>query len=157
MFDIFGSGPARNDNERLVDRAIRGFYRTKALESAGDSALDWLIDTDDEKLDRENKRLRNAQMRRSLGLPMSDDDYELATNEGLSFRQKGAVAAFGKHVAKTVPEPGFLTPPAARGLLESSFPKTTKLADAGSYLLSNSMRAAGGKYGGGILGRFFGR
>lgn len=146
---------AQADPQRFFGAAFGQYAKYKTLSELGDEAMERLIPSKKKKLERINAELEVQMKRRALGLPWSDDVYEDATNNDLSFKQKGVVAAFGNHVSKLVPEPGFLTPKGGRGLLETSFPKTTKLADAGSFLLSSGLRA-GGKYGSAI-GRFFGR
>lgn len=141
-----------------ADRVASAFLRRYAQYQIGSRVADSVLPDSRSKLDEVDKRLSIRLKKKALGLPMSDDDYEHATNDGLSFTQKGAVAAFGKHVAPYAPAPDFLKGAPARGLMETSFPKTIA-SDAGEYLLSSGLRAAGGKYGGAIrgAGRFFGR
>lgn len=141
-----------------ADRAAAAFFRRYAQYQIGSRLADSVIPSSRDRLDEADKRLSIRLKKRALGLPMSDDDYETATNDGLSFTQKGAVAAFGKHIAPYAPSPDFLKGAPARGLMETSFPKTIA-ADAGEYLLSSGLRVAGGRYGGAIrgAGRFFGR
>jgi hypothetical protein len=139
---------------RFIDKALSTYYKWKMADRVLDAGLDKLGGP---SLDEVEKRLSIRTKKKALGLPYDDDDYETATNEGLSFSQKGAVAAFGKHIADRVPAPDFLNPSKARGLMETSFPKTA--SGAFGALLSSGISTAGGKYGRGISGiaKFFGR
>ncbi len=150
--NLFG-GEDKNQYDQMASAFFKRYTQAKISETLLDKA--WTSSS--EKLDEADKRLSIRLKKKALGLPMSDDDYEVATNEGLSFTQKGAVAAFGKHIAPYAPSPDFLKGAPARGLMETSFPKTIA-ADAGSHLLGSGLRA-GGKYGRAIRGaaRFFGR
>lgn len=152
--DLFSTGNPAHD--RLLDALERRYARARITDDVTDS----LWESDDEKLDREEKRLRIASHKKALGLPFSDEDYELATNEGLSFSQKGAVATFGKHIADRIPSPGFLQPPSARGLMETSFPKNTAATGAMDILLGDgSILRKGASHVRklGVISKFFGR
>ncbi len=131
--------------------------RHKLMEKAADR----FYESPEEELERVDKMLGIRLKRRALGLPMDDDDLDLANNEGLSFTQKGAVAAFGKHVSDRVPAPGFLTPKTTQwfnGGETTSKPLAATVRGAGEYLLSGGLRVAeGGRYGRTIrsVGKFF--
>jgi hypothetical protein len=162
LFDQF-AGPEPTDEEkgqqRLIDRALSSYYKWKIADKVVDAGVNHFSGGNTrDRLDETEKRLSIRLKKKQLGLPMDDDDYELATNEGLSFTQKGAVAAFGKRAAESIPRPDFLKPPTGHGLMGSAIPKTTSYAGAGDYLLSSCMRASGAKYGraAGIVRRFFG-
>lgn len=156
LYNIFGN---QKDPDDQYSRAVALFFKKKAMADLSDTVLDALYDSEDEKLDREEKRLSIAHKRRALGLPWSGEDYELATNEGLSFTQKGAVAAFGKHIADRIPSPGFLAPPTGRGLMETRFPNTTKVGPLDALLSDGSIIGKGAKHVGKLRGiaRWFGR
>jgi hypothetical protein len=147
-----------DDDRDPINRAISRGFRELTKYELINKGVDRLFPSSQATLDEVDKRLSIRLKKRALGLPMSDDDYETATNDGLSFKTTGATAAFGRHLSQYVPAPDFLKGAPARGLMETSFPKTIA-ADAGEYLLSSGLRVAGGKYGGAIrgAGRFFGR
>jgi len=155
VFEMFSQPETSEDKAqgRFIDRALSTYYKWKMADRVLDAGIDRLNGPD---LDEVEKRLSIRTKKKALGLPYDDDDYELATNEGLSFTQKGAVAAFGKHIAKTIPAPDFLNPSIGRGLMETSFPKT---ASEFGGLLSSGISTAGGKYGRGLSGiaKFFRR
>lgn len=151
IMDYFSTGSSPEAN------LLGSYFKTKAMADIGESVLDRVYKSPKEKLDEVDKRLGIRQKKKALGLPYSDDDYELATNNDLSFTQKGAVAAFGKHISKMVPDPSFLPSPGKWFSMETSFPKTT-LSHGVEQILSNGLRI-GGKYGRGIgaIGRIFGK
>lgn len=156
VFDAFNAPGSEEEQAqgRFIDRALATYYKWKMADRVLDAGIDRFTGKDD--LDELDKRLSIATKRKALGLPFDDDDYELATNEGLSFTQKGAVGALGKAVADRMPYPDFLSPPKGRGLMETSFPKT---ATGVASLLSSGVSTAGGKYVRGLsaVSRFFGR
>jgi hypothetical protein len=112
-----------------TDRIMTAIERRYMAAKLGDQALDKIWESEDESLDRKQKRLSIMASQKALGLPYSDDDYEKSINEDRPFTQAGVVAAFGKHMASPqVP---------ARGLMETSFPKTTRSAGAMDILLGD--------------------
>lgn len=147
MFDSFmGTDNPANDNERLMDRAFKTYYRGKLATDA----LGWISGkSDGQKLDEADKRLSIRLKKKQLGLPMSTDDYEVAENDGKTFSNTHK-AIFAKHVGEGISPPAFLSAPRARGLLEASFPKTT--AGPIDALLSSGMRISGASHGSRDLG-----
>lgn len=134
---LFSTGNPETD--KLLDALERRYAAMKLTDRVTDS----MFESEDEKLNREEKRLSIAEHKRALGLPYSDDDYENATNNGLSFTQKGAVAAFGKHLSDRIPAPGLLAAPAARGLMETRFPNKPAVGALDMLLSDGSILSKG--------------
>lgn len=105
LFDLFD-----DDATDPYSKAIGTYFKKKTLHDIGENLADGLFESGEEKLQRQNAELDIKMKRRALGLPMSDEDYEDATNENRPFHTAGVVAAFGRHASPYVPEPGFLQP-----------------------------------------------
>jgi hypothetical protein len=145
MSIVFGKDPATNEG-RIAADLMASYQKHRALEEG----VDWLVDTEDETLNREDKRLGIAMKRRALGLPMTSDDYERAQNEGRPYATSMTTLA-GRHVSQLIPE---MTPGAAAG---AKMPWASS-APAMERGVINALTGIGGKYAGGIrrLGRLFG-
>lgn len=151
IFDrFFSTGDPKTDK---ILNSLQMRYEAMQL---SDQVADSLWESEDEKLDREDKRLSIAQRKRALGLPWSDDDYEKATNDGLSFTQKGALAAFGKAAADRIPAPSFLKPSTARGLMETRFPNSTVAGPLDALLSDGSVLRKGASNASRIAGKLKG-
>ena len=72
LFQMLGMEP-KTDVERAVDR----FYIQKIF----DDVIMKGLPSNNRDLESENLRLTNMQMKRSLGIPLDDDDYEKMNNE----------------------------------------------------------------------------
>lgn len=88
-----------------IDKLIYEYKKMKAIEAAEG----FLMNRTGRNLDETEKRLSIIERKRRLGLPVSDDDYEEATNEGKSFYSRVAPSA-GKYGLQAIPNPKFLDP-----------------------------------------------
>jgi hypothetical protein len=87
-----------------IDKLIHEYRKEQAMKEVAR----YLMSREDNTLDRTEKRLSIIEHKRRLGLPVSDDDYEEATNEGKSFFSRIAPSA-GKEGLQAIPRPGFMT------------------------------------------------
>lgn len=105
------------DTDKLID-----VYKKERLMS---TVSDYLMNRTNRNLDEEEKRLSIMEHKMRLGLPMSDDDYEEATNEGKSFFSRIAPSG-AKSAMQAIPRPGFLD-----GKSSNSFFKIARPAEVG--------------------------
>ncbi len=68
-------------NDENIQSMLNAYYRGKAL----DSGLDYLSNHRDNRLRHQDLELSIVQRKRSLGLPVSSDEYNEAANEPQSF------------------------------------------------------------------------
>ena len=131
-----------------IDRLIHEYRKEQAMKGIAQ----YIMSRGDEDLDRTEKRLSIIEHKRRLGLPVSDDDYEEANNEGKSFFSRIAPSA-GKEGLQAIPSPNFL-----KGKHEGPFFKFAESPRASlpSMLFGKSLGAAKHGYGkSSVLSRLF--
>lgn len=102
---IFGIKDPTDPATLMADQLMRRYALLQASEGLAEKIFK---KSDDE--DELDKKLDTNIKKKSLGLPLDSDLYEKATNDGLSFRTKGVLAAFGVKASKLIPDPTLLTP-----------------------------------------------
>jgi len=134
----------QSDIDKLID-----VYKKERMMSA---ASDYVMNRGSRNLDEEEKRLAIMEHKARLGLPMSDDDYEQATNNGESFFSRIMPSA-GKQALQAIPRPGFMD-----GKSDGAFFKIAHKAEntLPSMLFGKSLGAAKHGYGkSSVLSRLF--
>jgi hypothetical protein len=105
-----GSSPEEmgNGGEAAANRLLRKYFQYNAANEALDFGAKYLMPDEDAELNRESRRLEVIQRKRALGMPVSTDDYERATNEDVPFHSR-SLPIFGGHALQAIPEPGFMS------------------------------------------------
>lgn len=88
---------------------IRSLMREYQRDQAMKEAALYVLGSSNRDLDVQQKRLSILEQKQRLGMPISDDDYEEATNEGKSFYSRVAPSA-GKYGLQAIPNPKFMEP-----------------------------------------------
>jgi hypothetical protein len=144
MNTIFGN--PETDPGKLAAELGTVYWRGRMLHKLTDRMLP---DDENEALEKLDRRLSIAQRRRSLGLPMTSDDYELAQNEDRPYATTMRTLA-GREVIQLLPE---VAP--AQGLAGKMPWASPEPAMERGVL--NALTGIGGKYAGSIgrgIGRF---
>lgn len=112
VFDLFQGGvdPVPGSLDAVAARVLR--HQTQG--ALVGEAFERFFPDERSRLAIEGSKLDNQLKRRALKAPLDDDDYQQAVNEDRPFEQKGALAIFGHHVSKVVPEPMLLEPKRAQ-------------------------------------------
>jgi hypothetical protein len=116
-------------DDLFADADLKQKIEQFGVHKAGDIAVDAMWETEDERLDHENKQLDAYIKRKSLGLPMDSQDLEDAMNDDMSFRSKGVLAAFGRKASQMIPDPSFLKPKLSGNLPPTFFKIGTKVGE----------------------------
>lgn len=144
MNTIFGD--PETDPGKLAAELGTVFWRGRMLHKLTDRMLP---DDEEEALAKMDRRLSIAQRRRSLGLPMTSDENELAQNENRPYATTMRTLA-GREVMQLLPEVGPSRP------LPGKMPWASP-APAMERGVLNALTGIGGKYAGSIgrgLSRF---
>lgn len=155
LTDFFLDEPT-TENEKLVSDALKRYFTYQSEADIGKKVGDYVFGGDDREegeLRRRDLKLGIQQKRRALGLPQDDEDYDEAVNDGLAFKNKGVLAAFGIKASEKMPDPSFLRP--KLGAITSHEPPSSMI----NSLLGSVLGVGGKKYAGipGTVGRFIRR
>lgn len=101
IFDFMFMDDPHSDVERAIDRAAKYYTRGQAA----DMVRDYFSEDDD--LEREDRRLSIEMKKRSLGV--NGKDYQDATNNDKSFLSH-SMAVFGTKASRAIPDPQLLKP-----------------------------------------------
>lgn len=93
--------------EAFASTLVRKYWKYKALDEMSNKALDMVYTSPKEKMDSEQEKLDILLKRKQLGMPISDKDYEQATNNGQSFISH-SLPLFGRKTAQAIPDPSFM-------------------------------------------------
>lgn len=146
MTTIFGN--PETDPGKLAAELGTVYWRGRMLHKLTDRMLP---DDETEDLDKQDRLLSIAMKKRSLGLPMTSDAYELAANDERPYRTTMTTLA-GRAVSQLIPEGTLLQGPAGKMPWASSAPTMERG-------IISALTGIGGKYAGSIgrgIGRLFG-
>lgn len=93
------------EQDKMVTGLLKRYGQYQLGEKAGEKLLGKIMpESEDDRLDHENRRLDIRLKQRALGLDNSDD-YEDSVNDDTTL-----YAMTGRHTLQAIPEPGFLSP-----------------------------------------------
>jgi len=133
MQSIFGD--PETDAGKTAAELAKIYWRTSTLEKVVDR---FLPDSEEEDLATQERLLSIAMKKRALGLPMTSDAYELASNEQIPFTTRMTGLA-GRELIQKIPDPSLLEP------LSGKLPwmRPAPIAERG---VLNALTGIGGKY-----------
>jgi len=104
------------DGENFKD-LLKEYYKAKFLHDLQAKAVHSFLPNDIEDLELKEKKLNIITKKKNLGIPLNDDDYELAVNEDKPFLQKNAglmaigLGFFGKKLTNNLPDLKYFNKP----------------------------------------------
>ena len=90
-----------NKSDDPIQRITDEFYTYQIAEELGSR----FFPNERDELQMASNKLDIQLKRRQLGLPMTDDYYEVATNENKDFVPTGTKAVWGRKIADSIPNP----------------------------------------------------